>query len=162
MTGSGFDRCRDKSGKARPGNKGKKVAARASSQFIFINMKSVKIALAAMVLLALLGLGYYLFGNYSDGYRAGTVMKLSRKGFLFKTYEGQLNLGMGIRDENASVSVSNIWDFSVRASDSAALRNLDVAMMSGKRAKLHYREKYIAVPWRGDTKYQVFKVDITE
>jgi hypothetical protein len=125
-------------------------------------MKSVKIAVAAIILLALLGLGYYLFGNYSDGYRAGTVIKLSRKGLLFKTYEGQLNLGMGIRDQNSSVAVSNLWDFSVPSSDSAALHNLDVALMSGKRVKLHYREKFLTVPWRGDTKYQVYKVDLSE
>ena len=43
-------------------------------------MKTAKLIVAALVVLVLIGLGYYLFGNYSDGYRAGTVIKLSRKG----------------------------------------------------------------------------------
>ena len=68
---------------------------------------------------------------------------------------------MGINDGNSSVSVSNIWPFSVSPSDTVCLRGLDSAMMSGKRAKLHYREKFVTMPWRGDTKYQVFKVELT-
>ncbi|HKP97177.1 MAG TPA: hypothetical protein VJ385_15615 [Fibrobacteria bacterium] len=125
-------------------------------------MKTVKLLAFAVVVLALLGAGYYLFGNYGDGYRAGTVIKLSRKGLLFKTYEGQLNMGMGIHDSGADIAVSNVWPFSVSASDSAALKALDSALMSGKRAKLHYREKFVTVPWRGETKYQVYKVELSE
>lgn len=128
---------------------------------IFIGMKTTKLIVAALVVLILLGLGYYLFGNYSDGYRAGTVIKLSRKGLIFKTYEGELNLGMGIHDAGSSVSVSNLWNFSVKSSDTECLAMLDSAMLSGKRAKLHYREKFVAVPWRGDTKYQVYKVELS-
>jgi hypothetical protein len=125
-------------------------------------MKIAKLVFALVILLALLGAGFYLFGDYSDGYRAGTVIKLSRKGLVFKTFEGELNLGMGIHDGGSSVAISNVWDFSVSASDTACLAGLDSAMLSGKRAKLHYREKFLAVPWRGDTKYQVYKVEITD
>jgi hypothetical protein len=123
-------------------------------------MKTAKLVVFALVVLALAGLGYYLFGNYSDGYRAGTVIKLSRKGLAFKTYEGELNLGMGIHDAGSSVSISNVWNFSVNASDTACIAMLDSAMLSGKRAKLHYREKFVAVPWQGDTKFLVYKVEV--
>jgi hypothetical protein len=123
-------------------------------------MKTAKLVAAALVFIVLAGVGYYLFGNYSDGYRAGTVIKLSRKGLVFKTYEGELNLGMGIHDAGSSVSISNVWNFSVQSSDSTCLAMLDTAMLSGKRAKLHYREKFVAVPWQGDTKFLVYKVEI--
>jgi hypothetical protein len=126
-------------------------------------MKTVKIIVALLVLTGISALAYRLFGTYSDGYRAGTVIKLSHKGIVLKTYEGQLNLGMGIQDQhNPGVAVSNIWEFSVSGSDALTLARLDTAMMSGKRAKLHYREKYVTVPWRGDTKYQVYRVDLVE
>lgn len=46
------------------------------------------------------------------------------------------------------------------ASDTAALAKLDTAMARGRRAKLHYREMFAQVPWRGDTKYMVYKVDL--
>jgi len=58
--------------------------------------------------------------------------------------------------------VSNVWEFSVPASETEALAQLDKAMMSGHRAKLHYREKFLAAPWRGDTKYQVYKVELAD
>lgn len=125
-------------------------------------MKTVKLIAAALVLIILSGFAFYLFGNYSDGYRAGTVIKLSRRGLALKTYEGQLNLGMGIHDQNTSVAVSNVWDFSVSGKEALTLARLDTALMTGKRAKLHYREKFVILPWRGDTKYQVYKVDLTE
>jgi hypothetical protein len=127
---------------------------------IFMGMKIAKLLLVAVILLALAGAAFFLFGNYSDGYRAGTVIKLSRKGLIFKVYEGQLNLGMGIQDQHSQVAVSNVWDFSVSPSDTAALHALDTALMTGKRAKVHYREKFVKLPWRGDTKYQVYKVEM--
>ena len=33
------------------------------------------------------------YANYSDGYRAGVPIKISHKGKLFKTHEGELNEG---------------------------------------------------------------------
>jgi hypothetical protein len=126
---------------------------------IFPEMKTFKIFFVLAVLAVLAGLGYYLFGSYSDGNRAGTVMKLSRKGLLFKTYEGELNLGMVLND-NSGASVSNVWEFSVPASNQEALDKLDTALARGHRAKLHYREMFTKVPWRGDTKYLVYKVEL--
>lgn len=123
-------------------------------------MKTAKLIVFLVLAFLVAGLFYYFQGNYSEGNRAGTVMKVSRKGLIIKTFEGELNLGMGIHDGSSNIAVSNIWLFSVSSSDSASLRMLDTAMMTGKRAKLHYREKFVAVPWRGDTKYQVYKVEV--
>ena len=121
-------------------------------------MKSFKLIAALIVLALIAGGAYYLFGSYSDGYRAGTVIKLSRKGLLLKTYEGQLNLGMVLGD-HGSAQVSNIWEFSVDSKDAATIAGLDSAMLSGRRAKLHYKEIFANVPWRGDTKFMVYKVE---
>ena len=122
-------------------------------------MRTVKIFFVLIVLAALAGVAYYLFGAYSDGNRAGTVMKLSRKGLLFKTYEGELNLGMVLND-NSGAALSNIWEFSVPASNREALDKLDTAIAKGHRAKLHYREMFAKMPWRGDTKYLVYQVEL--
>lgn len=122
-------------------------------------MKTVKLFFALIVLAALAGVAYYLFGTFSDGERAGTVIKMSRKGFIFKTYEGELNLGMVLSD-NSGASVSNIWEFSVPASDREALDKLDTAMARGHRAKLYYRQKFVKAPWRGETEYLVYKVEL--
>src|SRR5688572_2146750 len=113
-------------------------------------MNKVKLVSAFLVLAVLGGLAYYLYGNYSDGFRAGTVVKLSRKGNLFKTYEGQLNLGMVLTENSPSpTSVGNIWEFSVGRQDQDVVDSLEKAMTTGQRVRLHYKEKYRTLPWRG-------------
>jgi hypothetical protein len=117
--------------------------------------------IGVVILLGLFGGAWiYFTGNYSDGFRAGTVMKLSRKGYIFKTYEGQLNLGMILnQDPSHQVSVNNIWEFSVRSKDRAVVDSLEKAMTTGQRVRLHYEEKYQALPWMGETRYFIYKVE---
>jgi len=123
-------------------------------------MAKLKIILLGLFLI-ILGVGaYFLFGNYSDGYRAGTMIKFSKKGVLFKTYEGELNLGMVLNDQQPSVSVSNIWKFSVKGSKDELNSKLQDALLNGKRVKVHYDEKFFQFDWRGDTKYIVDEVEI--
>jgi len=99
---------------------------------------------------------YFLFATvytYSDGNRAGRLIKFSHKGYVFKTYEGELNLG-GINTTNGGVLINNMWQFSVE--DKAVSDTL--SRLEGKDITLHYREKTNALPWRGDSKYIVDKV----
>jgi hypothetical protein len=36
---------------------------------------------------------FMFFANYSEGVRSGVLMKISKKAYVFKTHEGQLNIG---------------------------------------------------------------------
>jgi hypothetical protein len=73
--------------------------------------------------------------NYSNGSRAGVVNKLSEKGLVFKSYEGEMMLG-GIRTtENGTAA--NLFAFNVDPSQVAAVT---AAMKSGKRVELVYRQ----------------------
>lgn len=120
-------------------------------------MKAVKFGVIGIVAIGLLVAIYFLFGNYSDGTRAGTIVKLSNKGYFFKTLEGQLNLG-GLTQESGSPA-SSLWDFSVAGGDVHIIKELEEANLNGRRIKLYYKEKYYTLPWRGDTKYFVYKVE---
>jgi len=117
-------------------------------------MKTVIIVLAAI---AILVCSYFLFGNYSTGERAGTVSKLSQKGIIFKTYEGQLNLG-GLSGETGSPA-SSLWSFSVRSGDQEVIQPLEEALLNGKRVRLFYKEKFVRFFWQGDSKYYIYKVE---
>lgn len=109
-----------------------------------------------IILLAILGAGsYFVFGNYSEGVRTGVLMKLSSKGVIFKTDEGQLNIG-GF-DQTNDIGVSNVWEFSVN--DDMILGELEDAMDESQRVKLYYKEKYIRLPWKGDTKYFIYDLE---
>jgi hypothetical protein len=108
-----------------------------------------------VLLLAGMGvLAFYYFGTYSEGVRSGVVVKISRKGYLFKTYEGQLNLMTfgAVRSQNL---VSESFEFSVASSQTDLIKQLEQASLSGERVSLHYKERFGVFPWRGDTKYFV-------
>ena len=102
-----------------------------------------------------LGVGGYVFYNYgavySDGYRDGTLIKFSRKGYIFKTYEGELNQG-GIANPSPGTALANqIWHFSVK--DDAVADKLNG--LGGKVVRLHYKEYIKNFIWEGDTNYLV-------
>lgn len=67
---------------------------------------------------------------YSEGERAGMLQKFSRKGWLCKTYEGELALYIvgGVAPE--------IWHFSTR--DPELAKQLSAAV--GQQIRLHYSE----------------------
>ena len=91
--------------------------------------------------------------DYSDGERAGYVQKLSRKGWICKTWEGELAL------VNLPGAMPEIFYFSVR-DDAVAKRIQNVV---GKRVALTY-EEHIGVPTTcfGDTGYFVVDVRAVE
>ena len=89
--------------------------------------------------------------SYSEGERAGLLQKFSRKGWICKTYEGELALyivqGMS----------PQIWNFSVR--DDALAEKLRKAV--GEKVHLHYTE-HQGVPSScfADTNYYVDGVKV--
>ncbi|MBN8823006.1 MULTISPECIES: hypothetical protein [unclassified Spirosoma] len=110
-----------------------------------------------LFLLVVFGVLYALTGwSYSDGERAGTVSKFSRRGFIFKTYEGVLNVG-GFSGETGSLT-PQYFDFSVKDEDVA--KQITDAVKTGQRVTLHYEEKILKFPWNGETKYYITGVEI--
>ena len=92
--------------------------------------------------------------TYSEGNRAGRLIKFSKQGFMFKTYEGEMNLGGVTNAANNSMMMNYMWDFSVV--DEAVADSL--LRLEGRDISVHYKEKMGKLPWRGDTKYIVDKV----
>ena len=81
--------------------------------------RALIIGLTAIVLVAVLWTWFTLSWSYSDGERAGVLQKFSRKGWICKTYEGELALYIvgGVAPE--------IWAFSVR--DKAVVEQLNAS-----------------------------------
>jgi flagellar basal body-associated protein FliL len=106
-----------------------------------------KIAIGVvLVTLALTGYVYWFYFNvYSDGNREGVMVKISRKGNIFKTYEGEMVLP-GLRSGAGSIN-SNNFKFSVV--DSAVYEKLEQA--TGNIVKVHYVQYRRSLPWRGDS-----------
>ncbi|MDK2742163.1 MAG: hypothetical protein H8K03_10330 [Nitrospira sp.] len=91
--------------------------------------------------------------TYSDGSRAGYIQKFSKKGWLCKSYEGEL--AMTTVPGTAPV----LWQFTIW--DDKVATQLSAVM--GKRVILHYKEyRYIPTTCFGETTYFVDQVEIQE
>ena len=118
--------------------------------------------LAIITIIFALYAAFILYYPYSDGTRTGLLRKLSHKGYVFKTWEGELQMSavMVPNDGTNSVAGGNVWSFSVNDND--AVKSLQEAESTGKRVTLHYTEYTKQLFWRGETKYFVDKVTIIQ
>ena len=121
----------------------KTLPRRAISIFAFV-------IIAAVALFALYT-WVVLHWSYSEGERAGYLQKLSRKGWLCKTWEGEILLS------SMPGAIPERFNFTVR--DENVVRQLQAAM--GQRVQLTY-EQHIGVPTScfGETEYFVDKAVI--
>ena len=116
----------------------------------------IVILLIVLVVLSGLTAGYlwlFLTWNFSVGERAGWVQKLSKKGWVCKTWEGELSMVAmpGAAPEK--------FLFSVWSDDVAEQINRNM----GKRVSLHYEEKYgIPTSCFGETRYFVTRITMVD
>ena len=117
---------------------------------MFVRLTVVLIALAA---LAALYFWAALSWSFSTGERAGWVQKLSNKGWICKTWEGELSL-ISMPGASPEKFVFTIWD------DEVAKR---VEKVMGKRVALHYEEK-VGLPGScfGETRHYVTGITVSE
>lgn len=105
--------------------------------------------------LILVGAAYYFICGmtYSEGTRSGVLTKVTKKGYIFKTYAGELNIG-GLNQGDGTIMPATIFKFSI--SDDKVYTDLELAQ--GKKVILHYKEKIHAFFWQGDTDYFIHKI----
>ena len=100
---------------------------------------------------------YYLICGmtYCDGTRSGILTKVSKKGYIFKTYEGELNIG-GFSDGSGTIMPNSVFKFSVI--NTKVYEKLQ--QKEGKKVVLKYKQVMKNFFWQGDTDY--FIQDVTD
>jgi len=94
-----------------------------------------------------------LHWSYSTGERAGFVQKLSHKGYLCKTWEGEMAM------VTMPGTISEKFYFTVPSDAVAAKLNASI----GKRVALHYEQhRWLPSSCFGDTEYFVTSSEVTE
>jgi hypothetical protein len=111
--------------------------------------------LLLLLILAILLFALYVWSalhlDYSDGERAGSVNKFSRKGWICKTWEGELAMV-----NLPGTMTPQIFNFSVR--DAAVADQINKSL--GQRVRIHYEQhKGIPTDCFGETEYFVTKVE---
>jgi hypothetical protein len=111
----------------------------------------MKKILAFIIVVITVGfLSYFAFIYYvpvSEGIRSGELIRLSHKGIVIKTWEGELSQG---------ISGAQIFKFSVLDSDKEVIEKMKD--LQGQYVKLTYIEKYRTFVWWGETRYFITSI----
>lgn len=115
--------------------------------------KIISIIFVLILSISALWFWWSYYYTYSDGNRSGLLQKMSHKGNIFKTYEGELILNSLIINGTNPVSSEKFY-FSVGE------KRIGEKLMrfEGLRVILHYQEKKGILFWRGDSRYIVDSV----
>ena len=115
----------------------------------------VRVALALVVLVPALSFALYtwsaLHWSYSKGERSGVLQKFSEKGWLCKTWEGEL--AMTTVPGTAPV----LWNFTVR-NDSIAAQVSEMVGHEGRMVLTYEEHRGVPTKCFGDTRYYVVGV----
>jgi hypothetical protein len=94
--------------------------------------------------------------EYSEGTRSGIVQKISKKGLIYETWEGELNLGYNTTNTESNQIIPAIFEFSVSSDGVAEL--IQAAEASGERVTLQYKQYIMHGYHRGSTPYDVIGI----
>lgn len=113
-----------------------------------IAMKKILFTILGVLLAGyLLYFAFVYFVPYSEGTRAGELIKFSHKGVIVKTWEGEISQG---------ISGAQIFQFSVLDQHEDVIK--DLKEYQGQYVKLTYIERFGTFFFWGDTKYFITEV----
>lgn len=103
-------------------------------------------------LFAIAVLGLMLAGcTYSEGDRTGKIFKLSKKGYVIKTWEGEMIIG-----DTGLMMGRNVWRFSVK--DDAVAERIKAA--GDQLITISYKQVYGPSKWVAMTDTQYIVTDV--
>jgi hypothetical protein len=109
-------------------------------------MRKTIFFVALVLILSISGYIYFKYYNrYDEGLREGVLYSFSRKGDLFKTYEGVI-LQPGLRSARTGGLNTNEFHFSV--TDESVADSLK--SLIGMQLRVHYNQYRRSLPWRGE------------
>jgi hypothetical protein len=113
--------------------------------------KFKKFLIYSTLFITLFIVGYFTFiyyVPYSEGVRSGELIKISHKGYVVKTWEGEISQG---------ISGAQIFQFSIMDNQPEAIEKMKD--LQGQYVKVDYVERYKTFFWWGDTRYFVTNVN---
>lgn len=112
-------------------------------------------AIGGVVLLALGVVSWWLLGaRVQDAVQYGYVDHVEQRGDVFKTYEGSLIPYKSVHDTLRGYE--GMFEFSTSSDLGRTLRSFE---NSGRPLRVEYRTYRYAMPWRGDCRTVVIRVD---
>jgi hypothetical protein len=122
--------------------------------------KFIKIIVVSIIIIFAGWFWWKFYFTYSEGERSGLLQKFSRKGNIFKTYEGEMVLNS--LTANGSLSPYSTEKFYFSVEDDSLGKVMQAHTYEGKRVVIHYNQKNGVLPWRGDTEFIVDSVRLLD
>jgi len=114
--------------------------------------KSILFKVLGVLALMITGVMLFLYYvTYSEGVRSGELIKFSRKGVIFKTWEGEISQG---------ISGAQIFRFSILDRDMDVIESMKAA--EGQYVRVNYEERFATFAWWGETKYYITSVEVMD
>lgn len=110
--------------------------------------KVLFIILGSLLAVFLIYLAFIYYVPYSEGTRAGELIKFSHKGVIVKTYEGEISQG---------ISGAQIFEFSVLDEEKEVIEKMKE--YQGRYVKLTYIERFSTFFFWGDSKYFITHIE---
>ncbi len=111
-----------------------------------------KFALVALLLIAV-SIYWFFYNTKSDGTRTVYLVKISRKGNIFKTYEGESLVSIGANPQTSLITEKFLYSVTSKALYDSLTK------YEGQKMTLKYKEYRRSLPWRGDSEYIVYDFD---
>ncbi|MDC8000458.1 6-phosphogluconate dehydrogenase [Aequorivita todarodis] len=110
--------------------------------------KVLFIILGSLLAIFLCYMAFIYYVPYSEGTRAGELIKFSHRGVIIKTWEGEISQG---------ISGAQIFSFSVLDQDKEVIEKLKE--YQGSYVKVTYIERFASFAIWGETKYFITAVE---
>jgi hypothetical protein len=119
---------------------------RNDTRFALVGVSVIVLIITLSIVTGFTGIG----PNYSNGERVGIVTKLSEKGVIFKSWEGELLMALPI--DVAGTTQPEKFAFNV---EKACVERMNTAMKESKRVTLIYRQWWSKPNYKIDHDYVV-------
>jgi len=117
-----------------------------------------KFSFLSLILLGGISLIFLMRDAHKDGEVRGKVVKFSKRGVLFKTYEGMLLTDSEVEVNGDKLPEGVNWEFTVPKDNEAAI-NMLLEAKAGDRLKVKFGEKYFRFFWQADSRNVVEEVE---
>lgn len=121
---------------------------------------SVKIAICLSLLLysfIFVKVYYGIAPEYSIGERIGYIIKLSEKGLIWKTFEGEMQLGHG-----RQAAIQYPFEFCVAKDNQKLIEEIARYERSGKKVRIKYRQYWTAPAVKCESDYEIVQIEALE
>lgn len=119
----------------------------------FTLIEAMILFLIFLILITLSVFTYFtICPDYSSGERTGVVVKMSRKGIFWKTWEGEMNIG-SMSTYGNGMAVPMVFEFSVKNEE--VVEKLKEVSSSGKRTTVLYSQALSRSIRDGETTYLI-------